>query len=74
MSKFVRATLDNGAHVSVTEEYAEAHSLRILKQPGVDRAGRTLRDKPKTTADEAGSKKNNPSGSGDAATNQEESK
>lgn len=73
MSDLVRVRLpESGAHATVGAGFAETHSLPVLKQPAVDRRGRALPDKPKTTATEAGSK--NTSGSTSAATTKEETK
>lgn len=73
MSDLVRVRLENGAHASLPEGFAKSHSLPILKQSAVGRDGRALVDKPKTTASEAGSKKNT-SGSSTTATTKEETK
>lgn len=75
MTDFVRVRVENGSHVSLDRDYAEAHNLKPLKQPAVGTDGRTLPAKHKTTVDKsAAASKEDPSSSDSAATNKEDSK
>jgi hypothetical protein len=65
--------LDNGAHATVSAEYAANHGLNVLKQPAVGRDGKPLPDKPKTTAKKAGSTTTTPSSDVTAASKEETS-
>jgi hypothetical protein len=57
MTDFVRVKLENGAEVSVSEGFAETHSLKTLDKPATDNRGAAAPAKPKTSvASAAGTK------------------
>lgn len=78
MTTFVTVSADNGYHVSLPEPYAKSRGLKILKEQPLDRHGRPLPERPASAAAKKAAEKlaqpaeSNPSGSDNAASNQEE--